>query len=114
MDENAKYCACCFSNGSVALYDIHVAKKFNDKVRDASLRMGATEEELDVNYPMYDPSDGKPVVPEVDPPSIVQVPAGPRPDFSAANKEEDEDESSAIVKATEEKQNKMPRPFSEF
>ena len=105
MDENAKYCACCLSNGSVALYDIHVAKKFNDKVRDASLRMGATEEELDVNYPMYDPSDGKPVVPEVDPPSIVQVPAGPRPDFSAANKEEDEDESSAIAKATEEKQN---------
>ena len=81
LDENAKYCACCLSNGSVALYDIRVAKKFNDKVRDASKRMGSTDEELDVSFPMYDPSNGKPIVAEVDPPEIVQVPTGPRPSF---------------------------------
>ena len=40
-----------------------------------------TDEELDVSYPMYDPSNGKPIVAEVDPPEIVQVPTGLRPSF---------------------------------
>ena len=106
LDENAKYCACCLSNGSVALYDIRVAKKFNDKVRDASKRMGSTDEELDVSYPMYDPSNGKPIVAEVDPPEIVQVPTGPRPSFEKNDDNVGDVEAKASPDvATAEKQN---------
>ena len=54
LDTSCKYCSAVLSTGSILLYDIQVAKKYNNKVREAALRMGSTAEELDVSFPMHD------------------------------------------------------------
>jgi hypothetical protein len=87
VDSACNYCSCTMSDGSIVLYDVTVAKKYNAKVRQAALRMGSTVEEVDRKLPMYDPNVSKAQRPEYDapePPSVVLVPKYPRPVFPPA------------------------------
>jgi hypothetical protein len=90
LDVSCKYCSAILSDGSVILYDIQVARKFNGKVREATLRMGSTAEEVDVSFPMHNPNlprSERPKMPVPEPPCVVVLPKYPRPEPAVASPE---------------------------
>ena len=55
-DANAKFAACCVSDGSLLLYDLEIARAYTTKVREARIKMGGVAEDMTV---MLDTIEGQ-------------------------------------------------------
>ena len=56
FDMNAKFAACCVSDGSLLLYDLEIAREYTKKVKETRIKMGSVENETCV---MLDTIEGK-------------------------------------------------------
>jgi hypothetical protein len=52
VDANAKFAACCVSDGSLLLYDLDIARAYSERVRQARVTMGSVPEEVMDTLPM--------------------------------------------------------------